>query len=47
MVKKQTKRGRAQDRKIKAKFRPRKKFKKGLAHKGDWSRKKVYKKKKK
>jgi hypothetical protein len=42
-TKRQTKRGRAQDRKIRAKYRPRKKFKKGLGHKGDWARKKYRK----
>jgi hypothetical protein len=35
---KQTKRGRVADRARKAKFRPRKRFKKGLGGKGDWAR---------
>jgi len=37
---KQTRRGIVRDRKIKAKYRPRKRFKKGLGNKGDWSKKK-------
>ena len=41
----QTKRGRKLDRKVKAKYRPRKRFKKGLGGEGDWRGK--YRKKKK
>lgn len=40
---KQTKRGIAQDRRKKARYRPRKKFKKGLGSQGDWNRKRARK----
>lgn len=36
-----TKRGRAQDRRLKAKYKPTKKFKRGLGHRGDWKAKKA------
>ena len=36
---KQTKRGIRQDRKIKARYKPAKKFRKGIGNQGDWNRK--------
>lgn len=44
--KRQTRRGRRIDRKRHAKYRPRKRFKKGLGGHGDWKRKKYRRKKK-